>query len=144
MGWRLEGRLAVVVHGAKNPSNLEWQGLLRDEAARDSRGDWRTLIVSYGGGPDGPQRALLAQQIGGRPVPTCVMTGSPLVRAIAAALLFFNRTMKVVGIDERDRAYDFLGLHPDEREQADRLRAEVEHELGLRTSLRPAAPRGRG
>jgi len=132
MGWRLEGRLAVVVHGPKNPTNLEWQGLLRDEAARGPHGDWRTLIVSYGGGPDGPQRALLAQQIGSRPAPTCVMTASPLVRAITAALLFFNRTMKVVGIHDRDQAYDFLALHPEEREQADRLRAELELELGLR------------
>ncbi len=36
MAWRFEGRLTVVVHGALNPSNLEWQRMLTDETARGS------------------------------------------------------------------------------------------------------------
>lgn len=131
MAWRFEGRLTVVVHGQKNPSNLEWQSMLRDETARGRSESGRTLIVSHGGGPDGRQRELLAQQMTTRPAPTCIMTSSPLVRAITAALLFFNRGMKVVGLDERERAYDFLTLSAPEREAADRLRREMEAEIGL-------------
>lgn len=140
MSWRFEGRLTVVVHGPKNPSNLEWQNMLRDEVARGIREDGRTLIVSYGGGPDGHQRELLGQQIGRRPKPTCIMTKSALVRAITTALLFFNRTMKVVGLDERKAAYDFLDLTLAEREAAERIRAELEAELSA-TDPASTAPR---
>jgi|KBSSwiStaDraftv2_1062776.scaffolds.fasta_scaffold2257354_1 hypothetical protein len=131
MSWRFEGRLTIVVHGPKNPSNLEWQRLLTDEAVRGQPENGRTLIVSYGGGPDGHQREMLAQRIGSKPVPTGIMTKSALVRAITAALLFFNRSMKVFGLEERKSAYDFLGLSVPERETAERVRRELEAELGL-------------
>jgi hypothetical protein len=134
MAWRIEGRLAVVVHGARNPSNVEWQSMLRDELQHGPRERGVTLIVSYGGGPDGHQRELLAAQMSKKPAPTCVMTGSVLVRAITAALLFFNRRMKVVGLDETTRAYEFLDLTRAERDAADRVRAELETELGLTAS----------
>jgi hypothetical protein len=139
MAWRFEGRLTVVVHGVKNPSNLEWQSMLRDETLRGARERGVTLVVSYGGGPDGHQRELLGKQIGNKPAPTCIMTGSVLVRAITAALLFFNRTMKVVGLDESARAYDVLELSREERAAADRLRAELETELGIARALPRAA-----
>lgn len=131
MAWRFEGRLTIVLHGPKNPSNLEWQSMLRDEAARGRAEDARTLVVSYGGGPDGSQRELLTQQMRSRPVPTCIMTASALVRAITAALLYFNRSMKVVGLDDRERAYEFLNLSPQEREAADRARRELEATVGI-------------
>ncbi|HTQ04403.1 MAG TPA: hypothetical protein VMI54_11120 [Polyangiaceae bacterium] len=139
MAWRFEGRLTVVVHGPKNPSNLEWQSMLRDETQRGRQERGVTLVVSHGGGPDGRQRELLGQQIAGKPAPTCIMTASVLVRAITAALLFFNRTMKVVGLDETQRAYDFLDLSRDERTAADRVRAELEAELGLGPAVPKAA-----
>lgn len=131
MSWRFEGRLTVVVHGVENPTNLEWQRMLTDETARGRPDNGRTLIVSYGGGPDGHQRELLGQQILRKPAPTCIMTKSALVRAITTALLFFNRNMKVVGLEERDSAYEFLGFSAEERETVDRLRKELESELGL-------------
>jgi hypothetical protein len=133
MSWRFEGRLTVVVHGAENPSNLEWQRMLTDETSRGPTENGRTLIVSYGGGPDGRQRELLGRQIIRRPAPTCIMTKSALVRAITSALLFFNRNMKVVGLEEREAAYEFLSLSAQEREAADRVRKELEAELGLGT-----------
>jgi hypothetical protein len=139
MSWRFEGRLTVVVHGPKNPSNLEWQNMLTDEVARAQPEGGRTLIVSYGGGPDGHQRDLLAQRIGAKPTPTAIMTKSVLVRAIAAALLFFNRSMKIFGLDERQAAYNFLGLSGAERESADRVRRELEAELDL-GATRAASP----
>src|SRR3954468_13418638 len=95
MAWRFEGRLMVIVHGPSNPSNLEWQSLLTDEAAHADSQKERKMIVSYGGGPDGHQREILARQIGNKPVPTCILTKSAMVRAITAALLFFNQRMKV-------------------------------------------------
>ncbi len=140
MAWRFQGRLTIVLHGPHNPSNLEWQNMLRDEAARGHVEHGRTLIVSYGGGPDGPQRELLGKQIGRKPAPTAIMTKSAIVRAITSALLFFNRTMKVFGLEERNGAYDFLGLTRLERETADRIRSELEREVGSEV-IAGAAPR---
>jgi hypothetical protein len=136
MSWRFEGRLNIVVHGPENPSNLEWQGMLTDQTVRTQKKDACTLVVSYGGGPDGRQRERLATQMGEHPTPICVMTKSVIVRAIAAALVFFNRNLKVFGIDERKSAYDFLNLSGHERETADRVRRELETELGLGGSPR--------
>lgn len=130
MAWRFQGRLAIVVHGPKNPSNLEWQNMLRDEVARGMIEDGRTLIVSYGGGPDGQQREQLGKQISRKPQPTAIMTKSAIVRAITSTLLFFNRSMKVFGLEERKAAYDFLGLPVPERELVEQLRAELEREIG--------------
>lgn len=141
MAWRFEGRLTVVLHGPRNPSNLEWQSMLRDEAARSKPDNGRTLVISYGGGPDGRQRDLLAQQMQTKSVPTCIMTSSAMVRAITAALLFFNRNMKVVGLDERERAYDFLNLSAPEREAAERARRELEATVGIVQN--PRANQGR-
>jgi hypothetical protein len=131
MAWRFDGRLTVVVHSAKNPSNLEWQNMLRDVDARGAVVNGRGLIVSYGGGPDGRQRQALGPQILRTPLPTCMMTTDGLTRAIMSALLVFNRNMKVLGIEERKVAYDFLGLSAQEREAADRIRGDLEQELGV-------------
>lgn len=138
MAWRFDGHLMVVVHGPKNPSNLEWQRMLKDEVEHGRDEHKRTLIVSYGGGPDGEQRKVLARQMNNDSGPTCIMTRSALVKAIASALLYFNRRMKVVGLGDRQSAYDFLGLSSDERTTADRARAELEAQLGL--SIRSREP----
>ena len=131
MSWRFQGRLTVVLHGPRNPSNLEWQNMLRDETARGPVESGRTLIVSHGGGPDGAQREMLGKQIRRKPAPTAILTKRAIVRAIASALLFFNRTMKVFGLDEHKSAYDFLELTGEEREAADRIVAELEREVEM-------------
>jgi hypothetical protein len=125
------GRLTIVVHGPHDPSDLEWRSMLRDETMRGEPDDGRTLVVSYGGGPSGQQRAALGQQLGNKPKPACIMTGSAVVRAIANALSFFNRTMKVVSLTDSKQAYAFLGLSVQERNMADTVRRELEHELGV-------------
>jgi hypothetical protein len=136
MAWRFDGRLMVIVHTTNNPSNLEWQRMLHAEQERGRSELNRTLVVSYGGGPDSEQRKLLSQQMAKKPVPICVMTANGIVKAIASALLFFNRQMKVVGMDERSAAFDFLALSASERDAADRLRIELERELGIDRSAR--------
>jgi hypothetical protein len=131
MTWHFEGRLFVVVHGPRDPSNLEWQRMLKEEVERGRGQPMCTLVVSYGGSPNGEQRKLLERQMDHNSGPTCVMTKSTIVKAIAAALLFFNRRLKVVGLDENAEAYSFLGLSAAERALADRVRRQCELELGL-------------
>ncbi|MEY2937070.1 MAG: hypothetical protein RL033_7819 [Pseudomonadota bacterium] len=137
MAWRVQGRLMVVVHCAQSPSNLEWEGVLRDELQRVELGhktDRCTLVVTYGGGPDGDQRKRLAEQMDHDFAPTCIMTKSTIVRGIVAALTFFNRRMKIVGLEDREAAFHHLGLSRAEREAAERMRSELEAELGLSRS----------
>ena len=108
----------MVVHGAQSPSPLEWEGVLRDDLLRVKAGQKAercTLVITYGGGPDGEQRRRLAEQMDHEHAPTCIMTRSIIVRGIVSALSFFNRRMKMVGLEEREAAFDHLGLSKAER-----------------------------
>ena len=131
MAWRFSGRLAVVVHGAKSPTNLEWQRFLTEAVEAGSSSLWRVLVVSHGGGPDGDQRKKLVQAMRSSPAPTVVMTRSALLRGITNALAFFNRSMKAVDLDEGEQAYEYLGLSGAERETARKLQTELERDLGI-------------
>lgn len=130
MAWRFEGRLGVVLHTSRSPSNLEWQSMLRDAVAASNESA-RFLIVSHGGGPDGYQRELLGRAIANKTVFTSLMTKSGLVQAMALAMFHFNRHLKVFGLADRKEAYHHLGLSDVEAELADRMRSELEAELGL-------------
>jgi hypothetical protein len=124
----------VVVHGPQSPTPLEWEGVLRDDLLRVKSGhkaERCTLVITYGGGPDGGQRKRLAEQMDHHFAPACIMSGSALVRGIVSALSFFNRRMKIVGLEDREAAFEHLGLTQAERLTADRLRSELEAELGL-------------
>src|SRR5262245_56575650 len=113
MAWRVEGRLMVVVHGPQSPSTLEWEGVLRDDLLRTKsghEGERCTLVSTHGGGPDGDQRKRLQEQMDHQFAPTCIMTKSVLVRGIVSALSFFNRRMKMVGLEDREAALEHLGL----------------------------------
>ena len=132
MGWRFDGRVLVVVHSSRNPTNVEWQSLIRDNIERAAGQPLRVLVVSHGGGPDVDQRKQLAVALRSIAAPTVVMTASAIVRGITTALGFFNRRMKSVNLDDLEGAFQFLELTADERQVAIRIRRELEHELGIR------------
>jgi hypothetical protein len=131
MAWRFVGRLGVIVHGEKPPSNLEWHTFLKDASAHSARGDGRVMVVSYGGGPDGEQRQALSKAVGHSPAPTVIMTGSIIMRSIVAAITFFNRKTMAVGLHDHDQACAYLGLSGEERGVTSATRRELEAELGL-------------
>ena len=134
MGWRFEGRLAVAVHTKASPSNGEWQRFLNEAVRAGVDGRFRLFVVSYGGGPDGEQRRALSGVVEKSSAPPMAMlTDSKLVRALMFAFSFINRSTKVLGLNDGDAAFDFLGLDARERETARRLRRELEAELGLTT-----------
>src|SRR5689334_10889698 len=108
--------------------------MLMKEVTHDRRALNRTLIVSYSGAPDGPQRELLTRQIDDKPDRTCVMTKSAIVRAVTSALLFFNPTMKVIDLHEKKQTYDFLDLSTVERETADRVCDELKTEIDIKVT----------
>jgi hypothetical protein len=135
MAWRFEGRVAIVVHTAKSPSNLEWQRFLTEAAERASGAPKRVVVVSHGGTPDGDQRKQLMRAFQSDPAPTAILSKSGLMRAVTSALSFFNPKMMSAGLDEGDRAFAFLGLTGDERVAVQRARSDLESELGLRGSV---------
>jgi hypothetical protein len=133
MAWRFDGRITVIVHSERSPTNLEWRRFLTDATEVGFTAQRRILVISHGGGPDGDQRRELMEAARNTPAPVVMMTKSALVRGIMTALTFFNPVTKVVNLDDDEQAYDFLGLSSGERESARRLRADLERELGLRS-----------
>ena len=95
-------------------------------------GNFRLFVVSFGGGPSGEQRGALAEIVRKASTPPMAMlTDSKLVRALMFAFSFINRSTKVLGLNDADAAFDFLGLDGEQRNVARRLRRELEAQLGL-------------
>jgi hypothetical protein len=133
MVWRLDGRMNVVVHGTRSPTNLEWQRFLIDSSSTTIREDARVVVLSRGGGPDGYQREALSKALGKRRRPVAILTDSVIARAGAAAMRLFNPTMKAFSPADLKGAGEFLGLTVTERERLAQLLVELEKELGEST-----------
>jgi hypothetical protein len=134
MSWRLEGRLNVVVHSARSPTNLEWQRYVIDVVSRTVPPDARVVVLSRGGSPDGYQRQALITALGGRPKPVALLTNSVIARTVIAAMRLFNPTMKAFTTSDLKGAGEFLGLTVAERERVAQLLVELESELGKSTA----------
>jgi hypothetical protein len=130
MVWRLDGRMNVVVHGTRSPTNLEWQRFLIDASSTTTREDARVVVLSRGGGPDGFQREALSKALGKRRRPVAILTDSVMARAGAAAMRIFNPMMKAFSPADLKGAGEFLGLTVTERERLAQLLVELEKELG--------------
>jgi hypothetical protein len=139
MAWRIEGRLNVVVHGPSSPTNLEWTRYVAD--LRLLRGkDFRVIVFSHGGGPDGAQRRQLTSAFDNElRVPVALLTESVLIRGIVGALRWFNPRLRAFGLGEVTAACDHLDVTADERDRMRALRSELERELAAPDAARPAA-----
>ena len=129
--WRAEGRLFVAVHAAQDPSRIEWSDYVRTAVELSTREDPRVYVVSYGGGPNGAQRAELTTALAGRPSPTVLLTASRLVKTSIVVLNWFNPKMTAVGLREHHLACRALGLSPQESDRVAAIRRELEEELGI-------------
>jgi hypothetical protein len=130
LAWRLDGRLAIIVHGIGSPTNLEWQRFLVDAVSSTMRPDTRVVVLSRGGAPDGHQRQAMAAALGSRPRPVAMLTDKVMVRTAIAAMRLFNPAMKAFATKDFKQASEFLGLTVSESERATRLLTELENELG--------------
>ena len=140
MVWRIEGRLNVVVHGPSSPTNLEWTRYVAD--LRLLRGkNFRVIVFSHGGGPDGVQRRQLTSAFDNElKLPVALLTESILVRGIVGALRWFNSQFRAFGLGEVNAACNHLDLTADERDRVRAIRSELERELSAPDAARPAAP----
>jgi hypothetical protein len=128
LAWRFERRLAVAVHSRSDPSNLEWNGYLRDTLAQPKPSMLRVMVVSHGGGPTGAQRKDLTDSLR-IAVPTAFLSNRWLARGLVNTLAWFNPQLRAFGLDEDVAAFDFLGLTEVERRTARRFRTELEKHL---------------
>jgi hypothetical protein len=120
--------MLVVVHGASDPTNVEWQRYVNELAALASR-DTRLLVLSRGGGPSGDQRRTLVTAVGKRTDLVALLTDSVIPRLIVGTLRIFNSSIRAFATAELQGASDFLGLTASERERVPVLLRELEREL---------------
>jgi hypothetical protein len=114
--YELDGTLLVLVHGARPPSDIDWNEYVHALGASRVTG---LLVATDGAGPDGPQRAKvndLVRQRGGS-FPTAVVTGSLVARGIVTALGWFNPKVRAFAPAEIARALAHVGADPGKREE---------------------------
>lgn len=136
MVFKSSGRLELTVHGSGPPTAEEWE-LYMVHARKVVRGrlaDMRIIVVSYGGGPDSAQRKALMDLVGARGAPVVLLTSSIVARGVGTAVSWFNPKLRVFGLHDDARAFEYLGLTDDEAATARQMRAELERELGLTES----------
>jgi hypothetical protein len=90
MAFKMVDRTFLVVYGAEDPTDAEWEHYLR---AVERHGIERTmqLVFTEGGGPTPKQTARLDGLLKGHVVPVAVVTANARVRAMVTAMGWFNR-----------------------------------------------------
>jgi hypothetical protein len=143
MATRVVDHAIVVAYGAADPSDEEWLAYL-DLVERQGIDRTVQLVVTDGGGPTLAQRRWLNALLGGRAVPTAVVTSSLRVRGIVAALALLNRRIRAFPQSGLRDALAYLGLPASrgdlvEREVG-RLRAELRGDLHAPAHRAAGAP----
>lgn len=138
MGYRREGRVLVIVHSRRSPTDLEWATFLKEMQTYGQRQELRVVTYSHGGGPDGKQRKM-ATDLNKDParhdfVMVALLTSSAIMRGMGPALSWFLRNIKIFGLDADAEAHKFLGLSRAESTFALSARRQLEHDLGLVTA----------
>jgi hypothetical protein len=133
MSWRLEGRLNIVFHGTRSPTNLEWQRYVIDMVSAAERSDVRVIVLSRGGSPDGFQRQTLMTALRDRVSPVALLTDNLVARTTITAMRLFNPSMRAFPTTALKEAGEFLKLTTAERERVVELLVELEREVGEST-----------
>jgi hypothetical protein len=133
--YEVVGKLVVLVHAERAPSDLEWDDYARALGSRigETTG---VLVVTDGAGPNGSQRAKMNELVekGGGSFPTAVITHSLVARGIVTALSWFNPKLHAFAPTELTAALSHVGADPRQREDLLRrilhMRLELSSEPG--------------
>jgi hypothetical protein len=130
MQFKVVGDTFIVVYGARNPTNEEWEEYL---AEVERQGFERTvqLIVTEGGGPDSTQRKLLNEKLKGRSVPVAVISKNPIIRGVVTALSWFNTKIRAFVPSNFADALRHLGIREAEGKTLEREVNELRIGLDL-------------
>ena len=122
-------RLFLVVYGTADPSDEEWDAYL---GLVKHHGIDRTmqLICTDGGEPSAPQRKVLNEVLGGRPVPVAVVSSSVRVRGTVTALSWFNRKIRAFPPTALREAIAYLEIPASRIDLIERELEKLRLELG--------------
>jgi hypothetical protein len=111
------GRVLVMVQNSNTPTDSEWDDFLTF-VSEDPVG-LRLFVMTDGGAPSGPQRKRLQAALKGAMPLVAAVSGSIKVRFVAATIALFHRTHGSYSLAEVNKAYDHLGLSPQERREVE-------------------------
>jgi hypothetical protein len=129
VGIKIIDRLFIVVYGAANPTDEEWDGYLE---LVERHGVERTmqLICTDGGEPSSVQRRRLNLLLNGRTVPVAVVSDRARVRGTVTALSWFNRKIKAFPPSALREAIAYLEIPATRTELIEREIIKLRAELG--------------
>jgi len=120
--WKGSRIVCVTLHGAKAPSDAEWNSFLEGmrRIGKKAGNDFARLcclVLTDGGGPNAKQRAALAAILNGQSSRVAVVSGGgPLLRAMVTALSWFNPDTKMFAPDKADAIREHLRVSRDDLE----------------------------
>jgi hypothetical protein len=119
---RLVNHLLIAVHNDHRMTHAEGRACLN--AWRNVPVDDRLRILVYteGGGPSAAQRKDLLDCFDGRTIPTAILSDGAIVRGMATALSWFNKSIRPFPRSKMEEALEYLGVP---RTEWDTVRREV-------------------
>lgn len=109
MAFARSGRVWVMVHGARDVADADWDAYIR--ALGTISDAERTIVFTEGPSPNPKQRARLNEKLGGSTPKTAVVSESLAVRGSVLALSLFNGGIRAFSPSELDAALAHLGLN---------------------------------
>src|SRR5262245_10518935 len=101
--------LMILVHSTRAPSDPEWNEYFSELRKHDPV-KIKNLAFTDGGAPTGSQRRMVNDYLDGRSSQGAVVTHSPIVRGVVAALNWFNPEIRAFAPKDLDAALRFLGV----------------------------------
>jgi hypothetical protein len=108
MATRRVGAVLLVLHGAEQPTDDEWDECM--DILRPFVSIAKTLVVTAGGGPTPAQRGRLSKVIGKCPMWIAIVTDSVRVYFIVSTLALFMRRIRSFGSAKLGDAFAHLDL----------------------------------
>jgi hypothetical protein len=122
----------VLVHGAENPSEDEWNSYVRfvHDAQLSATPMTGLFVTTHGGAPNAVQRKSITEAAGpGDPV-ICVCTDSVIARGVLTAIgWIYHAPMHAFRLDEVDRALEALKVDLDRRSEVIATRTRLQLQL---------------
>jgi hypothetical protein len=130
MVWKTVGSVLVLRESKDTPSDEEWDGFLAALTGLRKRvSELRALVVTDGGGPSSSQRTRIKDALAGAAIRSAVVSDSIKIRFIASAIMLISKNHASYTTKELYRAYDHLGLSPEERPVVAEALRQLEREL---------------
>ena len=111
---KVVGSLGISIHTPDNPSNEEWDEMVKCVKQCKDLSTFRGISFTDGGSPSPAQRKKTNDVLAGRVVPTAVVTSSSLARGVVTAMSWFNPMLKVFPPDKLDDALRYLQVRDSE------------------------------